>query len=278
MQMLQFAMNRQYITPELVTTLMQAGREDPNQIATPILQHILTEKVGLDSDSELLAAIEEYFIPTATDDTDAQQEAKEDLETYLQSTEAYQEFMNKREKQGNAEENLEEPLGRFLIEHTHIDALVSWKGIGPNRLNVHMQAAREPLFTNGQWNGDEGRVTWSGNISSRQEKYHNLPRNCYAMWVTPDEAAQTAKFGKIVLDGEELAEYALWRNGLSELEAEQWDALLDDLTPRTVEDKLDDFTFEGDDEPAVDKYAPLKNIYVNAVGQEKDEERDGIND
>jgi len=42
----------------------------------------------------------------------------------------------------------------------------------------------------------------------------------------PDEEEQKRRFGRTLLRGEKLAEYAMWCESLSEKEAEQWDKVL----------------------------------------------------
>jgi hypothetical protein len=61
---------------------------------------------------------------------------------------------------------------------------------------------------------------------------------------------QTAHFGKGILDGQALAEYVLWRNGLTEAEGEEWDGFVVSLKPGPgLEERVRAFVFSGERRP-----------------------------
>ncbi len=115
---------------------------------------------------------------------------------------------------------------------------------GNDRLTVQFKLPRRPLFTNGIW-VDDSRVEWTAKIPPRAEASDNsLPTECYAVWCEPNAAFQEARFGRVVLDGSELAEFVLWSAGLSEAESAEWHAFLETITPGDdVAVRLDGFEF-----------------------------------
>jgi hypothetical protein len=113
---------------------------------------------------------------------------------------------------------------------------------------VSLQCPAAPFATNGAWDTKTSRVTWSGRIGQRGQPPHNvLPKVLYALWSVPDAELQTKHFGKVVLTGEELAQYVLWRHGLSDEEAGEWDGFVATLEPgERLLEQLDAFRFTTD--------------------------------
>lgn len=59
-----------------------------------------------------------------------------------------------------------------------------------------------------------------------------------------------------MLAGKPLAEYCVWRQGLSADEGRQWDQLLSSLNPDNSMQRLDAFRFSGDPPPATAEEKP----------------------
>jgi hypothetical protein len=87
-----------------------------------------------------------------------------------------------------------------------------------------------------------------------------LPTLCHAIWAVPDEGAQKAAFGSVVLSGQELARYVLWVKSLPAPCAEAWNRMVAGLKPGNCE-ALRTFRFEGDDAPARVKHAQVQSLY-----------------
>ena len=121
-------------------------------------------------------------------------------------------------------------------------------GVGNDHLSVRLLLGEEPLATNGRLH-DDGSVSWRQDIGGTA---NTVPISLYAIWVDPANDYQLSHFGKIVLAGEDLANYALWYNGLTGGEKADWDALLDSLTPESdIDEQLERFRFGDDpDSPA----------------------------
>lgn len=116
-------------------------------------------------------------------------------------------------------------------------------GAATSDVTIRFAASSAPLKTNGKWDEKAGRVVWEMAGLGRDEK---LPPICYALWAQPNHELQKARFGRVVLAGDALAQYVYWRNGLDEGEAKKWDALLDSLRPgEGLTERIRAFRFSG---------------------------------
>jgi hypothetical protein len=64
------------------------------------------------------------------------------------------------------------------------------------------------------------------------------------VWASPDASFQKEHFGRVILDGQELALYCLWQKCLTADEAKQWDEVLKTVRPATAEAELSGFRAE----------------------------------
>jgi len=111
------------------------------------------------------------------------------------------------------------------------------------RVALSLTTGSEPYDTNGNWDAGAGRVSWP---AEHIEDDSFEPKFRYAWWSTPDESAQRAHLGGVVLEGSSLAEYVLWRLGLHEDQAERWRAFLESLSPgQALAERLKSFRFES---------------------------------
>ena len=93
-------------------------------------------------------------------------------------------------------------------------------------MTVLLKLPQEPFQTNGAWNKETSSTEWSCGYRGSP-----LPTMCYAFWADPCREFQTKHFGRVVLDGYNLAEYCLWRASLTVAEGRQWDGFIQTLTP-----------------------------------------------
>jgi hypothetical protein len=113
----------------------------------------------------------------------------------------------------------------------------------PDRLEVRLACGTKPFATNGQWDAQTGGVTWEYELATNR----SLPALSYAAWSQPDAESQTARFGRVILTGQELGEYVMWYRGLSPAEAATWDALLAKCEPnKQLRELIEAFRFPTD--------------------------------
>ncbi len=109
-------------------------------------------------------------------------------------------------------------------------------GPAPDQVSVKLKLPAGPLISNGQWDKESRGLAWSfGNRGGP------LSHICYAVWASPDASFQKEHFGRVILDGQELALYCLWQKGLTADEAKQWDEVLKTVRPATAEAELSGF-------------------------------------
>ena len=87
-----------------------------------------------------------------------------------------------------------------------------------------------PTHTNGRWDETSKQVVWDASVAARTNDL-DLPISCYANWAEPDGPFQLKHFGRLVLSGDQLTEYCVWRSSLGEKQAAEWDSLLESLYP-----------------------------------------------
>ena len=82
-----------------------------------------------------------------------------------------------------------------------------------DRLTATLTTNREPLATNGRWNGEKRCVEWRLSVEGHRSagEHGSLPSILYAVWTEPAVEAQTRYFGKVVLADDSLFSYCLWR-------------------------------------------------------------------
>ncbi len=116
----------------------------------------------------------------------------------------------------------------------------------PDTLSVKLHCGVEPLVSNGEWDEEAKTVGWSAELKTRRL----LPQFCFAVWCRPNEAAQKEHFGGLVLEGEDLAEYAMWYCGLTRGEAQEWDRFVATLRAGgNWKAALEKFRFTSDPKP-----------------------------
>lgn len=93
---------------------------------------------------------------------------------------------------------------------------------------VLLATGAEPFLTNGVWNAETGRVEFKGGFY--EAKYRYIPYNppYYALWALPSQK-QESVFGRVVLEGEQLAIYCAWEAALDDQMRTRWMAALDAL-------------------------------------------------
>lgn len=115
-------------------------------------------------------------------------------------------------------------------------------------LTVRLSLPVAPAYSNGQWDDARKQVTWTADLE-KKEKIHRLPGFCYAAWAVPQDSFQTNHFGRVLLAGNELLQYCVWRAGLDASQSAQWDKFMAGLNAGTsLKEKLDAFRFST--EPA----------------------------
>jgi hypothetical protein len=182
----------------------------------------------------------EELSPEALDFLATPDKAYKSLLAYLTTTPPFRQRASKPTIPGPP------PNPQDLLDQ-HIEALLPMKLFEtPDLLSIELACPVAPWATNGGWDPTGKAVRWKqAPIRSRPR----LPSFAYAHWSEPNDEFQKARFGKIAVAGQALAEINLWRAGLRPVEATEWDAFVAGLDPRADLPKaLAGFRFSG--EPA----------------------------
>ena len=248
----QVLVERGYIRPDEVPTMIRAVMELENAMggsapatqpsAKPgrllgIIRRLLARKMGVADDAPIPESL--AFLADA-------ETMEESVKKYLESTQTHKDALARWEKAKKDDPDAPRPKPEEAV--SEISALldldfdlfdsndeVTVALVGPKDGEVH---------TNGERNEKTGRITWDFRLKGFGKPTSRLPELCYAAWSEPDVKAQEKRFGKVVLTGENLPAYCMWRQSMSKAEAAEWDAFVATLEPgEALTEKLEAFRF-----------------------------------
>lgn len=173
-------------------------------------------------------------------------------------TEEYQRLLAHWERERPTHPELERPAPTRVFEELAAQAFLSGSGLfsSDDQLHASLRLPVEPFSTNGTWEAESNRVTWSRRIASRDRPVVHWPRILFAFWCEPDRQFQQKHFGSVLLNDAALVEYATWFGGLSSARAKQWSDFLVQLGPTPeLAQRIKAFRFT-DDPPVIDAAQP----------------------
>ncbi len=185
------------------------------------------------------------------------------FEEFVESSEEIQILANKWAAEDGSNIGLDEEGKIDLDSLTNRFLLVDLFPTGSrSSLDVALHLPRKPFETNGDWNDEAGVVAWSEHIADDEDAIE-LPASLFAFWVVPAAEFQEQRFETIVIDGEDLVEYALWSNSLSLKQRTEWEALLEGLDAESdAVSELRNFRFGDDQEGSGTLYDGVRDLFV----------------
>lgn len=231
-RVVQYLVERGYVSyeeaPALLRTASDSRRDDGRHMLEILRQKIVARaRDDLFADSLTFLATPESL--------------KHSLDKYLEMTAEFQQLLDEWQKQLREDPTLARPDPFDVLELYSEDLLAGAILEGGDQLSLGLKTGREPVATNGDWSGEDTRVSWPKQFLPQPGQ---PPQLTYAVWDQPDAAAQQRHFGKVVLQGESLIEYCLWYHGLTEAEQQEWDAFVGTLSPGDeLPDSLKAFRF-----------------------------------
>ena len=196
------------------------------------------------------------------------------MNEYLRDTAEYRELLVKWNERHGADPESKKPEPETVIGDLLVAAFLPAFLHGTDHLDVHLTTTVKPFYTNGTWDEHAGQVRWSDRMLAADSDASEFPILLYACWSEPDAAAQTARFGKLVLVGEALSSYCLWYRGLATSEAREWDTFLADLLPGDdLAERIRAFRFSGEQpgngtEPVRDLAATARDLILSTLADE----------
>lgn len=253
----QLLIERGYVPPERAAEVISGVyRVELNDRAPELMgyvQRLAARKMGLADDKPVPAAL--GFLADA-------ERAEKSFEAYLASTEAYQLLLERWQGERNKNPDASRPEPTTVVEPLFSDLLPFEIFASSSRLEARLVLPVKPFASNGEWQGEQGPLRWSKTAICKEL---GLPTYLYAAWSEPDREAQRLRFGKLALQGQDLAEYVVWRNGLGEAEGRQWDAFVAALKPgQDLLARLQRFRFAGEPPPGPPD-APTRSLADTAV-------------
>ncbi|NOS70147.1 MAG: hypothetical protein HOP33_09480 [Verrucomicrobia bacterium] len=170
------------------------------------------------------------------------------FDKFMVTSDAYRNRIKRWEDERLTNPDIEKPKPSEMFEEL-LQAQLEFRLFNwDDYLEIKLSLPSEPIHTNGRWDAAHKQVLWESNLDDR-EQATRLPAFCYASWAAADATFQKNHFGSVILTGESLLEYCLWRASLNTKQAGQWEAMLAGLKADTsVVGSLDAFRFS--DEPA----------------------------
>jgi len=210
---------RGYVAPGQAGVLMQRANRNGEEDIWLVLRDCVAREMGYSANGP--SADKMVFLTNGDS-------VKNSVIRYIQSTERYRQ-MWEDDKTSYVDPNLSPPevdIQKFIGEGTPFDFEL---GSTAYKVKVRLRCSQRPYETNGQWQDADNQVCWSANLSGKDV----LPTFFYASWSTPDRDFQARHFGRVILDGKELAEYCYWEKSIEADKAMGWDDFISTLDPNT---------------------------------------------
>lgn len=207
------------------------------------MQRLVARKMGVGEVEPVPKSLEFLADSTA---------AEKSFDKYLATTEIYQAKLREWEekKKSNPQEKQPDPADVAGDLFPKVIGLHFDIGGSDDHVLVKLSLASPPIHSNGRWDETNKQVVWESDVQMK-EKASGVPTFCYASWCDPDEKFQKEHFGRVILVGDELIQYCLWRGGLGEKRGVEWDAMLAGLQRGAGwKEKLEGFRFSDEPVPA----------------------------
>jgi hypothetical protein len=215
----QFLVDRGYLQLTDLPGLVRAVRQPDGQRLGEYAARLVADKLGVPRDQHLPASLDFLTDPARL---------QASLESYVRTTPEFAARKTSWEQERLSNPDAPPPQPVEVISTAFSDGLIDVRLFHhPDVLSVRLTCPVEPFSSNGQWDGEQRAMTWSGSADLKDP----WPTFCFAFWSEPAINFQQRHFGRVVLQGQPLAEYVVWRQALSADEAAEWDAFIGGLRP-----------------------------------------------
>lgn len=220
----QYLVERRYFTPQELPLLIGAIDNGDNPAMRKRMLEFLraaaTRKLGLDDERALDGLI--ALLGDA-------ERVERSLNEFVTTTPEYGRLVLLRKLKAEPGETprsvgAKDVFGELFKSISEIDI-----GTPPDALRAKLHVPTAPAVTNGEYDAEAHVIAWEHSIDAADAELPGMPYMMYAAWATPNEAAQSRYFGKVILQGEPLAQYVLWYRGLTADEQTAWLGLLESL-------------------------------------------------
>jgi hypothetical protein len=226
MRAMHYLLERDYFSLQEIPLIIQRLEDNPEEEVFRLASRFVADKMGY-SDSKIAAK----HLAFLSDN----EHMEESMEKYMPTTDLYKQLWEKKKRQED-DPNAEPPdINDFMAEMVGFEF-----DLFPPTVEVKLACESEPFYTNGDWDEEGSQVVWSAGIAGNSE----LPTFFYNVCSDPNKQFQQEHFGRVVLGGEDLAQYCLWRKSLDEEKGKEWDTFLLSLNPtQDLEERVGSFQF-----------------------------------
>ena len=222
-----------------------AIKEDPKRIL-PLVQNLLARELGYTDGDPASEKLDFLADPNAVN---------ESLVRFIPASDRYQQAMEQAIRESPdpdlvSREMMNKPLRaddalELAMELYEIDILSFIDfSLSSDKLTIEMLCTNQPYATNGHWDPNSNRLTWSQD--TKHDSKAQLSFLCYAHFSVPNEEFQLKHFGETVLQEEKLTRYCMWRQGLSQSRRQEWDTCLSSLQPDRAPSQIHTFRFSDE--------------------------------
>jgi hypothetical protein len=232
-RMFQYLAERGYFKIEQLPKLSSAWyRGQVSDAAVEIMalvQRLVARELGIDDSKP---------VPKELDFLADTEKAAASLSEYLRTTPEFTKLMVESEAK-------DKPDPMSMLTDLLLTEIIQLELGTEDVVTIRLKTPAKPFATNGKWK--DGQVEW---LKKAVKGKSGLPTFTYAYWSSPDAKFQRKHFGKVILSGENLGEYVLWRSGLNSQEGMKWDDFLKTLKPgkpEVVLERVAAFRFKGEE-------------------------------
>jgi hypothetical protein len=235
----QYLLERGYFTIGEIPALFRDASGDDPQALLHQIQRLVARKMGVPDTEPVPASLAFLANETAMEKS---------FDKYLAGTTQYRSKLKQWKEDKKLKPGTKQPEPSEVASDA-VGNLIEFDLFGqPDHLAIRLSLPSSPVHSNGRWDEAFKQVTWETDIESRTNAYH-LPFSCYASWARADQEYQKEHFGKVVVTGDELTQYCLWRSSQDKQDGNEWDAFVASLQPGSnLVKRLDAFRFPS--EPA----------------------------
>jgi len=248
----QYLFERGYFTVGEIPALFRGASGDDPKPLLHQLQRLVARKMGVPDIKPVPASL--AFL---ADETTMQKS----FDKYLAGTAQYRARLKQWKEAKKLKPGTKQPEPSEVVSDA-VANLIEFDLFGqPDQLAVRLSLPSSPVHSNGRWDEALKRVVWETDIEVRTNAYH-LPFFCYASWAQADQEHQKEHFGKMVLTGDELTQYCLWRISQDAQHGSEWDDFVANLQPGSnLVEKIDAFRFQGEPDQVGTNKIPSSSVY-----------------
>ena len=233
----QYLLERGYFTIGEIPALFRGVSGNDPQALLHQIQRLVVRKMGVPETEPVPASL--AFL---ADESMMEQS----FDKYLAGTDFYRAKLKQWEEDKKLKPDLKQPEPSEVANDA-VGELVTFDLFGKaDHLVVRLSLPSSPVHSNGRWDEALKQVVWETGIEDRTDASH-FPIFCYASWAQADQEYQKRHFGRVVLTGDELTQYCLWRSSQDKQAGDEWDAFVASLQLGSgLVERIDAFRFPGE--------------------------------